>query len=194
MPEVLRTEIVGAHRLGSPAPSWDAATRVALDHEVAAAEQRAHAAGYAAGVEEATAGLRDTVAAVVGAVDAVRADLAEQRAVAIARDLHRVEAVVSAVLGTSPPPDAAVLAERLNDAVGRLDDPALPVWLHPDDLDALAPLLDDPRVTLAADPSLAPGEARIEGTWGRADLTRAAVTRAVLDALADAGEHAEVDA
>lgn len=188
MPEVLRTEVVGARSLGAPASSFDPATAAAVDAAVDAAERRAFAAGEAAGRQAAHAELAATVGAVSDALDAVRSELVDQRGTATSRDLACVEAVVTAVLGEAPPTAARVLVARVREAVDRLDDPQLPVRLHPADADTLGSLLDDPRIELVADPQVARGDARIEGTWGRAELTRAAVTRAVLATLADTGE------
>lgn len=185
MPEVLHTEVVGARPLRAPAPSFDAVTRAALEAATAEAEARGRAAGEAAGRAAARAELADAADAVVGAVTALHAEVVAQREAALARDLDRVTAVVTAVLGQAPPATAALLAARLRDAVALLDDAALPVRLHPDDAAALADVLDDPRVTLRPDPTIARGDALIEGGWGRAELTRAAITRAVLDTLAE---------
>lgn len=186
MPEVLRTEIVGAQTLARPGAVLDPATAEVLAAEVAAAEARGHAAGEAAGRAAARAELDRAVAAVTDACRQVHDELREQRRTACATDLDLAAAVADAVLGRCPPDDALTVLDQVRDAVTMLDDDPLELRLHPDDLAALDGATLDPRLRLHADRTLAPGDATVRGDWGDADLRRTALTRAALAALAPA--------
>lgn len=184
MTEVLRTAVVGAVTLRPPAAAFDRATSDVLQAEIAAAAAAARADGHAQGREAATREIDRAVAGIVAAVDRAAAEVAGQRAQAVAADLAVVAHVVDAVLAACPPDATDAVATRIREAVARLDDDVLDVRVSPHDAQLLGSQPFDPRVRLLADPSVAPGEAHVAGTWGRAELTRAALTRAALEAIA----------
>jgi flagellar assembly protein FliH len=184
--EVLRGAVVGGSTLVAPAPVWDEVTARVIADERAAAEVTGHARGVREGRAEAAAELAHVREVVSTAVAALHAEVRAQREVAVATDLDLVLAVVDAVLGQAPPASAVVLLERIGEVAALLDDPALEVRCNPGDLDVLGGASLDPRLTLVADGSVPPGEASVAGTWGRADLRRAALRDAAL-ALLTAG-------
>jgi flagellar biosynthesis/type III secretory pathway protein FliH len=191
LPEVLRGAVVGGSTLVAPAPVWDAATTAAIDAERVQAEERGYTRGLAEGRAAAAAEIGRAAAAVSSAIASLRAEVVEQREAAIAVDLELVRATVDAVLGVAPPASAEIVLDRIRDAATMLDDPTLEVRLHPADLAGLEGGAFDPRLTLVADPAIGPGEAAISGTWGRADLRRAALRDAALAHLT-AGDGGDV--
>lgn len=183
MPEILRTVVVEGTTLVAPAPVFDPATAAAVAAERDAAAADGYARGLADGRAAATDALGGLLATVTTALDRLHAEVATQRAAALAVDLDLVARVVDAVLATAPPPALDVLRERLAAAVAVLDDDRITVRVHPGDLAALDATLADRRIELVADPALAAGEAAAAGTWGRADLTRDGLRAAALEVL-----------
>ena len=188
MPEVLRLDIPeGATRcLGQPRAALDPATTAEVERQVAAARQQAYREGERAGREAARSELASVVAAVEQAAGAVHADLAAQREEATRASLALAEAVATAVVGATPPTDALALLARVEEAAAALDDDPIRVLLSADDHAVLADTpVSDARLELVADPRLAPGQARLEGSFGGADLTRRALLAAALEVLGE---------
>ncbi|WP_052668820.1 hypothetical protein [Nitriliruptor alkaliphilus] len=183
MPEVLRGTVVGGSTLVAPAPVWDAVTAAAVAAERDDAERRGYQRGVADGRAEASADVARVAAALAGLLDRVYAEVAAQRDAAVAIDLDLVRATVDAVLGSAPPAAATAVLDRVRDAAAMLDDPTLEVRLHPSDHAAVAGAALDPRLDLVADATVEPGDATVTGTWGQADLRRAALRDAALAQL-----------
>jgi flagellar biosynthesis/type III secretory pathway protein FliH len=79
--------------------------------------------------------------------------------------------IAEQVLEREPHDGGMVLLERLREALERLDDAPLRVWVSPGDLDVVQAAVDTARgVTIEADEALQPGEARVRGPWSRAEL------------------------
>jgi flagellar assembly protein FliH len=190
--DVLRGTVVGGSTLVAPAPVWDAVTAQAIAAERDAAEARGHARGLAEGRAEAAGEIARLGQALELAFASLRAEVAAQREAAVTADLDVACAVIDEVLGTAPPTDALLLLDRVREVAAMLDDPTLEVRLHPDDQAVLAGAALDPRLSLVADPTVARGEASVDGTWGRADLRRRALRDAAFAQLT-AG-HGEVPA
>lgn len=171
--------------LARPAPATDAFTVALLDEATA----DAYARGRADGAEDARAAAAAAVARVTAAVQAASAAaIAEVRACDAVRADEIVAlafAVADAVIGREPHDGGRTLLARVRDALNALDDPTLRVTVSSTDLDLLvAGLADLTAAEIAVDPSLAPGEARVIGTWAQADCTQQAAwdaVRAVLD-------------
>ena len=188
MPEVLRLDVpAGVSRpLVQPRAALDPATTAEVERQVAAARAQAYAEGERAGREAARAELATTVAAVERAAGAVRAELEAQRAEATRASLALAEAVATAVVDATPPAEALALLGRVEVAATALDDDPIRVALSAADHAALADApLGDRRLELVADPRLQPGEARLEGSFGGADLTRGALLTAALEVLGE---------
>ena len=188
MPEVLRAPDEGQVRvLGAPDPVLDPATAQALEREVAAAREQGWREGEQAGRVAAEQAARDAAAAVASALDALHAEVVAQRQAATAASLQLAVELAADVLERTPPDDAQVLLDRVQQVVEELDDPSLEVRLHRDDLVALDDGRVDTRLRLVADPGQAPGEARVVGAWGGAELTRARLLEAAIQARAEEG-------
>jgi flagellar assembly protein FliH len=189
--EILRGAVVGGSTLVAPAPVWDAVTASAITAEREAAKREGYARGVADGRAEVAAELARVGGALTAALDHLHAELAAQRDAATAVDLELVLGVVEAVLGVAPPAAATTVLDRVREAAAMLDDPSLEVRINPGDLAVIAGAALDPRLELVGDDTVAPGEAEVNGTWGRADLRRAALRDAALAQLA--GPEAPVD-
>lgn len=195
MAEVLRGAVVGGSTLVAPAPVWDPVTASAMTAEREAAEREGYARGVADGRAEVAAEIARVGGALTAALDHLHAELAAQRDTATAVDLELVIGVVDAVLGAAPPAAAMTVLDRVREAAALLDDPNLEVRLNPADLAVIAGAALDPRLELVGDDTVGPGEAEVTGTWGRADLRRAALRDAALAQLAGplAGPEAALD-
>lgn len=191
MPEVLRLPVADAvHTLAAPSAVLDAATAAVVEAAVADARREAYARGEAAGRAAAEAAASEVAAALATALDEVRAQLRADRQAATAATIEVAERLAAAVLDAAPADEATVVLARLRAAIELLDDVPLEVHLAPATqallADHLTGRLGDRRVTVVADPTLAPAEARIVGADGGAELTRRAMLAAAVELL-DAG-------
>ncbi len=110
----------------------------------------------------------------MGRVRSIDADAVARLAMEIAR----------AVLGHEPHDGAVSLLAKVRDALANVDDRPLTLYVHPSDAELLGEALSDvDGLGLVADPTLAPGDARVQGRWSDADLTRSAAMLAVQRAL-----------
>ena len=184
MADVLHLDIPAdaVRALVQPRAALDPATNAEVDRLVAAARAEAFAEGQRAGRGEVAA----AAAAVERACGAVRAELDAQRTEATRASLALAEAVATAVVGATPPADALELLAVVEEAAAGLDDDRLVVSLNPADHAALsAAPLGDRRLELAADPRVPAGQARVEGSFGGADLTRGRLLAAALEVLGE---------
>jgi flagellar biosynthesis/type III secretory pathway protein FliH len=93
-------------------------------------------------------------------------------------------AITEQVLGREPHDGGLVLLQRLREALERLDDAPLRVWVSPADLDVVRAGVGGAQgVAVEADPALQPGEARVQGPWSRAELGYADAFAIVREAL-----------
>jgi flagellar biosynthesis/type III secretory pathway protein FliH len=193
LPEILHVQIDDAavHRLGAPQATLDVSTMAVLDARVAEATAVAYADGEAAGRAAAVDAAARTARAVEAAVGQVHAELAAQREQATRLQLDVAATLAEAVLGRVAPDDARTVLARVEAAMALLDDPELTLHLHPDDHAVLGahPVAG---VSLHVDASLAAGDARITGAYAGAELTRAALLAAVVDALHEGASLDEV--
>lgn len=188
MSDILRLPLAEeARTLAGPRPVLDPAMAEVLEHAVAEAEARGRREGELAGRADAQASIERGAAAISAALDAVRAEAASQREAACAASLELVGAVARDVVGRTPPDEATAVLDRVTAAVALLDEDTLEVRLHPDDHELLATATIDRRLELVADPTLSPGDARVAGRWGGAELTRRALLEAALAALDEEG-------
>ncbi|MEX1004700.1 MAG: hypothetical protein WD990_08310 [Acidimicrobiia bacterium] len=135
---------------------------------------------YARGVEE---GRRHAVDELTGQIDVVRMTVlaAVDQAASEVREQVRAdtERIVSLALelaecvtGTVPITSSA-LTDRIDAALDSLEGSDFVVEVHADDVELVTGTLDDLRCTVRSSAVLMPGEARIRGEWGSAELTRA---------------------
>jgi flagellar assembly protein FliH len=188
LPELLRLPVAdGVHTLVAPAPVLDATTAAVVDRAVAAARAEAFREGEAAGRAAAVDAADRAATAVVGALDGLHQEAVAQREEACRAVLELAVDLAGDVLGRTPPDDALAVLDRVRAVVAMLDDDPLEVRLHPEDHAALlaAEAAVGGRLRLVADPQVVPGDARVTGTWGGAELTRRALLAAAADARAE---------
>lgn len=179
--------------LAAPPPASDAFVRA----QVAEAAAAAYADGRRDGERDARAELGAAVVRVEAAFAAVRAEIAALRAGRAEADVALAAAIGEAVLGREPHDGGKALLARLGQVLAELDDAPLVVRVHPGDAEVVAAAVArEGAVAVEVDTALAPGEARVDGRFASAALTRDAAweaVRAVLDAGAGddgAGERA----
>lgn len=175
--------------LAPPAAVLDPAMADLLATAVAEAEARGRREGEVAGRTATLSALDSTVAAITAALQTVHAEVVAQREAACEASVELATAVAREVVAAVPPDAATVVLDRVRAAAASLDDDPLEVRLHPDDHALLADAPVDARLRLVADPALAPGDARVAGRWGRAELTRSALLEAALAQLTAEGER-----
>lgn len=185
---VLRSAPIGEHvfHLDGRSIPRDPAVEAAIEDARARAYEEGLRAGRAAGVAEALE----------------RVDVAEQRArsllatasstavreiadgmSAATRDLVGLGLDIARnIVGSAADHWAETLSTRLMEVMAILDDDTLVVRMSPEDTAAVEHLLG-PAVTVRQDPSLDAGDAVVEGTWARADLTLAQAWRTIEDDL-----------
>jgi flagellar biosynthesis/type III secretory pathway protein FliH len=188
MSRVITTARLGtgaAHQLAAVRPDELDPTVRAL---VAAAAEEAYGRGLregevrgAAAAETRAVGLVDQLGAGVSAALERAAQAARtERDETVESAFELALAMAAAILGHEPHDGGAAVAARVRETLGLLEDPSPVVRVHPDDRDVLARALADVRgVTVEADPTLVPGEARITGGWAEADLTHATAFAAI---------------
>lgn len=175
-----------AHRLAAPGRVLDDATRELLEHT----RERAHAEGRAQGVQEA-AEAADRAAERVTSAIAVALATCREELTAVHEQYARgildlARRVAIAVIGEEPHDGGQALLDRLHAALGALDHGPFTLFVAAAD----EALVDRSRLDLPdgscveVDPALRPGEARIQGPWSEADLTRDTVVAIVAAAMA----------
>lgn len=181
MRRVLATPAVAAapRAVADPRPVLDPLLARLLDEARAEGHARGlaegHAAGHADGSAAALARLAElgqvVTAAVEGlarAVDAARADQADGVA-------ELALAVAAHVLDREPSDQATTLVARVRGWLTAIDDGPVEIAVAVDDVDVLAAAVaGHEHVRVCADPTLAPGEARLAGPWASARLLHAA--------------------
>jgi flagellar biosynthesis/type III secretory pathway protein FliH len=168
--------------LGAPDPVLDPAMAAIVRAEIARAEERGRLEGERAGRAAAQAAAQRGAEAVASALAALRTEVSSQRDAACAASVDLAAELAREVVGGAPPEEATAILDRVRQAVAALDDDPLEVRLHPEDHRALADAIVEPRLALVPDSSLAPGDARVVGAWGGADLTRGALLEAAAQA------------
>jgi flagellar biosynthesis/type III secretory pathway protein FliH len=187
MTRVVSATVIGAgvHRLAAAPPDrHDPIVRQLVEQATAEAYERGLRDGRDHGRAEAREATAEQVsrlgASVVAALEATGQQVRAAGDELIESSFELAVAMAEAILGVEPHDGGTVIAARVRDALARMEDTTPVVVAHPDDVEVLSAALADQRdVTVAADPGLAPGEARIRGGWAKADLTRAAAFAAV---------------
>jgi flagellar biosynthesis/type III secretory pathway protein FliH len=161
---------------------------VLIDQYMTDLLEQARAEGFEAGRGEGfTAGRADMAGAaerVQTAVGSAVADLVRMRSEAVHGAIDSALEVAEFVLGRVPHDDGEALAGRIQDALQLLDDEELAIVIHPQDWDAVRSAVRLPNgVSIERDPSLRPGEARIDGRWATAELTREAALAVAREVL-----------
>ena len=143
--------------------------------------------GRAAGLEEGAAAARAADDALPDGLRRAFADGLATREEARRREAdEEIELAVEIArqaMGRDPGDDARGVLELIRAALAELDDTPLTVAAHPSQSSELASALGPDGVEVAADGSLAPGEAIVRGPWSSADLRWEARWTAVRSAL-----------
>lgn len=174
--------------LGAPDAAPDPFVRERVQRAAAEAYERGVADGRRMGEEEARGAAERAAERMAGAVReagaVVLAELADLRSAQALADVELACRIAEAVVGHEPHDGGQALLERCREAIAALDDTPLTVHVNTEDAQLLAGALHtNGDVRLVEDASLAPGEARIRGSWGRADLTRDAAWALVRESL-----------
>ena len=160
---------------------YDDAARAAIDAEVARAFEAGRREGFAAGRQETISAVQRLEAALAAALGEAGA----MRRAAVDDTLQAGLAVAEFVLGTAVVDATGPLADRIAEAAGDIDDDTTTLYVNPSDWDVIAPVLQlPPGFTVERDPSIRPGEARIQGPWASVELTRSAALQRAREALA----------
>lgn len=157
--------------LGAPDGHLDEATQALLQEAAQEAYERGCRDGAAVATEAAQA-------ATVHVTEILQRLDGELRRTAAQVDVALAGQIAAAVLDREPADDTAALLRKVEAALAALDDDPLTVHVNAGDVAPLAEALaamgsaHGAEIGVVADPSLAPGDARIAGRWSRADLTR----------------------
>ena len=183
MPSVLRTFtlVEDGHVIGTDAAAPpDPATARLLE----AARAEGFDQGFADGMQAANATLAalesETRDRIARAVEVARKELEAVASATGERVMGVVGEMARSVIQTVPEEVVESLRERLDSALALIDDEKVRVSLSAADHDAIAPFLPD-WVTPYVDPALHPGDARILGSWSRADLRLATAWKRLLE-------------
>ncbi len=171
--------------MASPSLALDPVARAAVEQAAAEAHARGRREGAAEAQHAAADALARATAALRPALDALREELSRLRDARVDADATLALAIAEAILGREPAPDAPALAVHLAAVLAQVDDPSPVIHVHPDDRATVAELLaaGGDRAEVVSDSALAPGEARIVGSFARATISRPAALAAVRDAL-----------
>ncbi len=163
--------------------------RAHVDRLVDEAHAAGFAEGHAAGVDETNARLDRLAQAITLTITDVEERMEQARQSTAGGVVELATAIAEVVLGRTPHDDGAALLRRVEEAMDLLDERPLVLSVSPDDLavaEQAAAAIDD--LTVEADASLQPGEARLRGGWSHADLTRAAAWESIRRHLDDADQ------
>lgn len=170
----MRQPVMGADRLTVAVPdpmSIDPVVRARVEQATTLAYERGFAEGMASGRREAFTTAETIADMIRAAAEDATAAMAAARQDRAAEVIQAALAIAEQVLEREPHDGGMVLLERLREALERLDDAPLRVWVSPGDLDVVRAAADAVRgVTVEADEALQPGQARVRGPWSRAEL------------------------
>lgn len=176
------TSAAGTRRLDTPAPTLDETTRTLI----ADAEARGYDRGRSDGAADAATAARQAADRAAAAVTDAVAQLADHLAAsadqqaATAVDVART--IAETLLGRELTDGGDALLGRIRTAVTQLDHGPFTVHVSTEDHDHISAGSLGPDVTVTPDPTMSPGDARIEGPWSGADLTVQTIVRQLAEA------------
>jgi flagellar biosynthesis/type III secretory pathway protein FliH len=151
----------------------------------AGAYERGRQDGMRVGYELSMADQSTMTGAVQRAFDAALVEMRSCRAAEAAGIAALAMEIARAVVGSEPHDGGVALGARLREVLASVDDRPVHIAVHPGDTAILSGALADvDGLTLVADATLSPGEARVHGRWAEADVTRSAAWLAIQRALA----------
>jgi len=158
------------------------------------AEQEGFARGHAEGYAQGQTEVRRLVAQMEGILDSFNRPLVRLENEAVAALGELAVRIAGALVGRAYQAEPELLAQLLKEAIDAAGGTTreVEVRLHPDDIAAVAPLLElSPQQRLSPDLSLSRGDLRVHAEAVRIDGTLDARLRGALDALvAQSGAHA----
>lgn len=150
------------------------------------ARTEAFAAGRREGFAAGQADMAGTAERVQNALAGAASDLVRMRTECVKDAIDAAFEVAEFVLGRTPHDDGESLIPRIEGALRNIDEEELVVVIHPQDWDAVSSAVRLPNgVTIERDPALRPGEARINGRWASAELTREAALSIAREVLGE---------
>ena len=183
----MRQPLVGTHQLTVAVPDptdIDPVVRAHVEQATADAYEVGFREGMAAGRREAYAEADHLAEVIREAARDAAVRLAEARSARAAEVIQLALAIAEQVIGHEPHDGGMVLVERLQSALEQLDDEPLRILVHPEDVGPVERGIVGARnVQVQADAALAPGEARVEGPWSRAELTFAGAMDIIREVL-----------
>lgn len=166
-----------------PADQLDPVVRELVEQATVDAHRRGHDEGLREGLATAAAHADRLAATLTAALDRTAATATAARDAHAAEVLDLALAIAETVLGREPHDAGQAVAARVREVLDQLVDPTPTVHVHPADQALVAAALADRDVTVAADPGLEPGDARVRGGWAEVDMTRRTAWAAVREAL-----------
>jgi len=161
----------------------DATLRAYFENAIRSAGEDAYRNGHAEGRREALAASTEVANAITAATNELSHFSSTERQMATAAVIELAERFATEIINRTPHDDGAALLQRIRGLMDDLNDGPFTIAVHTDDLDVISAGLDGAAVTVAVDPQLQPGEARIRGTWSYNDFTNAAAWEAMKVAL-----------
>lgn len=178
-----------ARSIAQPDPeellSLDPTLRAYFDSAISCAREDAYREGHTEGRREALAGSSNVAAAIAEAADGISHFSRTERKLATEAVLELAERLATEIINRTPHDAGAATLRRIREVLEDLKDEPLAIAVNADDLDIISAGLNGAEVTVAVDPHLKPGEARIRGAWSYSDLTRDAAWEAIRTALAN---------
>jgi flagellar biosynthesis/type III secretory pathway protein FliH len=152
------------------------------------ARQVGYKHGFADGAKATEAAARRSAEAALerlhAGAEAARRELATTSIELVPQLMDAALQIAKMIVEEIPDRVRTSLAGRIGAAIEQMDDPAMTVVINPDDEGLVAPALRTVTgVTVRTDPTVAAGDARIEGQWARADLTLGTAWRIVEESL-----------
>jgi flagellar biosynthesis/type III secretory pathway protein FliH len=183
LPSVLRTFTLvdDGHVIGTDAGAPpDPATARLLE----SAHAEGYDQGFADGLQAASATLAaiesETRDRIARALESARAELESVASATGDRVIDVVTEMAHSVIRSVPDEVVESLRERLDSALSQIDDDGVRVGLSAADHDIIAPFLPDWAAPFV-DPAMHSGDARILGSWSRADLRLATAWKRLLE-------------
>ena len=179
--------VIRASALATEPVSLDAGTTRFIDGELAEIMEQVRAQAFEEGRRTGAADARSDLSQIAQRIDtAIQNAVAganQLRAAVITEALEAGLAVAEFITGNTVT-DPTALAARIREALAGLDDETIVVGINPQDWQAVSDAVRlPPNVTIDSDPTLGPGEARIQGTWSSIDMSRQAALEIAREVL-----------
>ena len=186
LPQDEHFELNGLEPEHEPEPVLQPPTLEEIQQIQDAAEKEGFERGHADGHAQGQAEVRRLVAQIEGILDNFSRPLVRLENEVVAALGELAVRIAGTLVGRAYEADPALLGQLVHEAVDAVGGPSreVEVRLHPDDMAALAPLLQlSPQQRLVPDLSLSRGDLRVHAEAVRVDGTLEARLRGALDAV-----------